>query len=597
MRDTIVRRVGFTQPHLDAFVRELRADATRRRAKELLLDYPTVYVVREEHSERYDVYVGETTDIFSRTIQHLKTDPASRDDWRQLAESEAAEMLVIGNAYFNKSLTLDVENRLMLYLTGVEAVKQLHNRRSNPQRMYYSQERFDEVFSEIWRELGRLDKKLFPAESIIRDSALFKASPFHKLTDQQLEAKRVVHREILDALVDPALSEAESGKLIVVQGAAGTGKTVLISSLFYELFQGDTRDDEPFAFQDLDAYLLVNHDEQLTVYQQIAAKLGLDRGSATRVSKPTTFITNHSSEEMVDVVLVDEAHLLWTQGKQSYRGKHQLKDLMRRAKVVVAVYDPEQAVATNQYWEPKLRQWLARQKTVVLDQQMRIASGPETWLWLRRLIDDGLVTPIPEDEDYEIRVFKDPAQMHAAIKQKASTAEQGLSRLLATYDWDFVAKREAPGGGKWQVEINDFRLPWNLQVDYSRSEKGRVRGLSWAEQPATVDEVGSIYTIQGFDLNYAGVIIGPSVKFVDGRVVCDREGSSNPQAVQRRSFSDGTKVDVSNELLRNQLNVLLTRGVHGLYIYACDPALQDALLDAQSGGVAAQQGRAPFPAG
>lgn len=583
MADTIVRKIGFTQPHLDEFVRELRANSKPPRVRELLLDFPTVYVVRQEQSERYDVYVGETTDIFSRTIQHLKTDPATRDDWRQLAESAAAEMLVIGNTYFNKSLTLDVENRLMLYLTGVESVKQLHNRRSNPQRMYYTQERFDEVFSEIWRALGRVDKRLFPAESIIRDSALFKASPFHKLTDQQLEAKRTVHGAILDALADPTLAAAESGKLIVVQGAAGTGKTVLISSLFYELFQGETRDDEPFAFQDLDAYLLVNHDEQLTVYQQIADKLGLSRGEKPRVTKPTTFITNHSPKEKVDVVLVDEAHLLWTQGKQSYQGKHQLKDLMRRAKVVVAVYDPQQAVATNQYWEPELRQWLSEQQTVILDQQMRIASGPETWLWLRNLIDDGRVTPIPEDQDYEIRIFDDPAEMHRAIKAKSANVEQGLSRLLATYDWDYVAKREAPDGGKWHVEIDHFRLPWNLQVEYSRSERRRVKGLSWAEQPATVDEVGSIYTIQGFDLNYAGVIIGPSVRLVDGRVVYDKEGSSNAQATQRRSLTDGSKVDVSDELLANQLNVLLTRGVHGLYIYACDPELRDALLAAQEG--------------
>ncbi|WP_235697653.1 DNA/RNA helicase domain-containing protein [Corynebacterium diphtheriae] len=33
--------------------------------------------------------------------------------------------------------------------------------------------------------------------------------------------------------------------------------------------------------------------------------------------------------------------------------------------------------------------------------------------------------------------------------------------------------------------------------------------LSWAEKPHTINEVGSIFTIQGFDLNYAGVIIGP----------------------------------------------------------------------------------------
>ena len=34
-------------------------------------------------------------------------------------------------------------------------------------------------------------------------------------------------------------------------------------------------------------------------------------------------------------------------------------------------------------------------------------------------------------------------------------------------------------------------------------------------------------------------------------------------------------------LLKNELNVLLTRGVKGLYIYAVDPALQEELMRRQ----------------
>lgn len=53
----------------------------------------------------------------------------------------------------------------------------------------------------------------------------------------------------------------------------------------------------------------------------------------------------------MDVVIVDEATLLWTQGKQAYRGKNQLHDLLERAKVVVAVFDQNQVLSTQQYWE------------------------------------------------------------------------------------------------------------------------------------------------------------------------------------------------------------------------------------------------------
>lgn len=45
-------------------------------------------------------------------------------------------------------------------------------------------------------------------------------------------------------------------------------------------------------------------------------------------------------------------------------------------------------------------------------------------------------------------------------------------------------------------------------------------------------------------------------------------------------FSDGKRSNFADKLLPNELNVLLTRGVHGLYLHAVDPALQKALEDA-----------------
>ena len=94
-----------------------------------------------------------------------------------------------------------------------------------------------------------------------------------------------------------------------------------------------------------------------------------------------------------------------------------------------------------------------------------------------------------------------------------------------------------------------------------------------------VNEIGSTFTIQGFDLSYVGVILGPSVQFKNGQIVFCPEFSKNDKATQNRSLSDGTKSKFGDILLRNEVKVLLTRGVKGLYIYACDPALREALKD------------------
>ncbi|CAB0577733.1 hypothetical protein FRC0129_00001 [Corynebacterium diphtheriae] len=104
--------------------------------------------------------------------------------------------------------------------------------------------------------------------------------------------------------------------------------------------------------------------------------------------------------------------------------------------------------------------------------------------------------------------------------------------------------------------------------------------LSWAEKPHTINKVGSIFTIQDLDLNYAGVIIGPSVQYRDGEIIFVPKESHNPNVRAKRTLSDGSKKSFTEDLLRNQLNVLMTRGVHGVYIYAVDPALQAELLKA-----------------
>ena len=124
-------------------------------------------------------------------------------------------------------------------------------------------------------------------------------------------------------------------------------------------------------------------------------------------------------------------------------------------------------------------------------------------------------------------------------------------------------------------------MPWNLQLKKENRKSINYNSLAWAEQPQTIGEVGSTFTIQGFDLNYVGVIIGPSVVFRDGKIQYVPENSKNEKAVRNRTLSDGRKQKFGERLLKNELNVLLTRGVKGLYIYAVDPALQEELLRRQ----------------
>lgn len=551
-----------------------------------LLDYPTVYIVHDEKKNReFSVYIGETSDIRQRTKQHLIEDPKKREDWESLANSDDSKIYIIGHDYFNKSLTLDIENKLMMYMSSIDSVQSVYNRRTNQQKEYYTVDKLDEIFSKIWRKLRNKNKTLFPVEKIIKDSALFKASPFHKLSDEQIQAKDKVILKIMEAL-----TRNQSGELILVAGEAGSGKTVLMSSLFYELKQLAQEESENIVLQEANSYLLVNHEQQLKVYQQIANKLGITSKKVPNlVSKPTTFINNHTPEEKADVVIVDEAHLLWTQGKQSYRGKNQLYDLMERAKVVVAVFDINQVLTTEQYWEEEELLTLEHEANlkgnfIRLENQMRINASQSTINWIRSMIDDRKINPILKDiKGYDLKIFNHPEELYQAIRKKAKDENSGISRIIATFDWEYVDKRKPEKDDYWRVKVGNWSLPWNLQLPQMKEQKRKNRNLSWAEQEQTIDEVGSTFTIQGFDLNYAGVIIGPSVKYRNGEIVFDRSFSQNKKATRQRTLKNGKKEQFSDMLLKNELNVLLTRGVNGLYIYAVDEELQKALLNAAKG--------------
>jgi hypothetical protein len=639
----------------------------------LIFNFPTVYVVSAESPNNkgdksaFIAYVGETNNIRNRTSQHLKADAKTRDDWgelRRLSDTDPSivHQYVIGHSHFNKSLTLDLENRMMQFLLGVDSIKSLNNLRTNPQGDYYTRDELEGIFTKAWRKLHKLNPKLFPAERVVRDSALFKASPFHELTDEQHQAERRILDAASEAIETGGEIDTEFGRLVLVQGAAGTGKTVLISHLFNTLMTDAMDEEEPLEQESAmeaplpRAVILINHDEQKRVYNEIAKKLGLQQKDDEIVLKPSQFIYRRSERktlpsgkqvpdtsrplEKIDIALVDEAHLLLTQGAQSYSGSNMLLDVMRRARVTVAVFDPSQILESRQQWSKHDLHLLTgaasqgrsvrfsritldegatiERASITLTQQFRIAANTDTVKWIDSFIDGEGIGMIPDSpgyyrngsyipEPYEIKVFDSPVDLYLAIREKSVDDEaHGLSRLLATYDWEYKSGKANSHSmdGKWNVELHKteagtwvmglaaddkagfikdgdslgskrFCHPWNYQLEPSKKTKG-IEGSSWAERPETIDEIGSTYTIQGFDLNYAGVIIGPSVKMRNGKLLFDSSASKSARATNRR----GGKVDYSNHNLHNELNVLLKRGVHGLYLFAVDPELQVALKQA-----------------
>jgi DUF2075 family protein/DNA replication protein DnaC len=591
----IIKRIEDTPKALDDYEHQLEQLPADVKERKCILEYPTVYIhSRKDNNGKYDAYVGESNDVFRRTREHFD-EAGKKKEWSHLLGGDhTADLWLIGHPHFNKSLTLDVENRFMLYLTAAETINPLINDKSNGQGSYYTSEEVIGIFTEIWQELHQKDRTMFPSVSSIENSAVFKASPFHKLYPDQEDAKNSILTIIHHALLT---NNEEKGQLIFVEGESGTGKTVLNSTLFYELCSEEDMTSHEKAWN---CHLLVNHEEQLKVYKDIAEKLMLTSVDDDFISKPTPFIKQYyvnnkkKKDSSVDVIFVDEAHLLLSQKRQAYNNGNMIEDLRKIGKVVVLMFDMCQVMHTQDYWTPTyidgLKSEAMRKKDTSgmsyyyrLTRQMRICGGDEIVNWINNFTDKGSILPIPYDKQYELRVFDSPFDMETQLKGKihANPEKYHLSRILATFDWPYSNGKKAADDGYWMVKIETpdgiWKMPWNKQLPLDKKNARKERKLSWAEQSQTINEVGSTFTIQGSDLSIAAVILGPSVRFKNGKVWYDGSKHADKKATNKRTLDNGEKMQFAELFIRNEVNVLLKRGVNGLYIYACDPELRKEL--------------------
>ncbi len=157
------------------------------------------------------------------------------------------------------------------------------------------------------------------------------------LTREQLQLKQAIFTFIKDHLHDaqPAV--------FMISGDAGSGKSAVLNTIFTELEQQVGNQTSPFSRTD--NHLLVNHNEMLKIYRELAGQNPFLHKN--RFEKPTPFINRYQKKgQHADVVFVDEAQLLLSQSDpfNHFNGDNQLAELLKLAQVLVLVLDFNQVV-------------------------------------------------------------------------------------------------------------------------------------------------------------------------------------------------------------------------------------------------------------
>lgn len=377
------------------------------------------------------------------------------------------------------------------------------------------------------------------------------------LLDEQQTAYSLVLRAVEESY------RANSKEAIIVSGGPGSGKSVIALSLLGALSRRGRS---------------VLHATGSSAFTQTLRRVAGSR--APRVRGMFKYFNQFIDAEPngLDVLICDEAHRIRETSANRYTraalrtGRPQVAELIDAARVPVFLLDENQVVRPGEIGSVDEVREAAEAagitaRVIELDGQFRCGGSRAYEVWVRRLL--GLEAGGPAvwegDAAFVLRATPGPSAMEDLLRRRM---DEGYgARLAAGYCWNW--SDPIPGGGlKEDVVIGDWSRPWNNK---KQSSHGGAPGTPyWASDDAGFDQVGCVYTAQGFEYDYAGVIMGPDLVWRESGWVARPEYSYDTQ-VKR-----GTPEEF-DRAVRNTYKVLLTRGMRGIAVHSTDPETQHLL--------------------
>lgn len=421
--------------------------------------------------------------------------------------------------------------------------------------------------------------------------------------DQELLAARILssirNKEIKNSISRLMKRDEDDSRVMVIQGAPGTGKTVValyILGKFLEKYKDRfrriayvTKTAEP---RDLLRDVINSMDAGEDVKDRLRSIL----------KTPDNIVSYNS--DTYDLLLIDEAHRISLGKDNAIEPAEYIAAMIRKSAVTVFFIDDSQTVsledcctietireaASRIYGTGKdLNRHLIIPKP--LEQQFRCKSS-NFMNWLYTIFPYGGYNPKPvkNDSDFDFGICNKLSDLKAWIDGKNENGE--TARIVAGYTHEWIS-RDSRRGGQPEFSDDECSMRWNKEKRQAREDNDKN---TWVLRDSA-DEVGCIHTIQGMTLDYVGVIIGKDVKRIGDHLMPDpmgraaddftiwKKGSrinytySDTSAVtaNKRKVLDGYSEDEksrANQIIFNTYRVLMSRGIKGCRIYCEDPGVR-----------------------
>ena len=536
------------------------------------LNWPIVYVINNDK----EAYIGETVNASRRIEQHLQSEQRQK----------LTEIRIISDGNFNKSVALDLESFLIKYMASDGKYVLQNGNNGIHDHEYFNKHEYRDEFRAIWNKLKKLGVVKNTIDEI-ENSEIYKYSPYKSLGDEQIEAVTSILRLFAEHNDEPLT--------VIVRGGAGTGKTIVAVYLMKYLadindpawMDSSSFDDEVDMTDVFDVFMSDNIRQikkiGLVVPQSSLQSSLKDVFNSVRlldksmVLTPAEVVDDYKKTgEPFDLLIVDEAHRL----RCRYRGNvshhptiinrnkalgldprmgTELDWIMLCSRNQILFRDELQTVRPCDLREEEFINILKShdrepKAQLALETQWRCKGGNDYINYMRDIL-SCCANGFKEIDNYDLKLYTDCHQMYEDIRKKND--EMDLCRMAAGFAWPW--NRNNPEAYTINIQGYDYR--WNRTTS------------NWITTPTAPEEIGCIHTLQGYDLNYAGIIIGNDIKYdtVNKRIISDK--TSYFDSLGKAGVADDP--EGLRDYLCNIYLTLLTRGIRGTYIYICDDALRE----------------------
>ena len=497
-----------------------------------LRNWPMLYIL--ENGKQ--AYIGQSNHVKTRMAEHL-----SNEEKRVFNKVH-----FIYSSRFNQSVTLDYEAKLIQYIVADKQFKVTNGNGGIADKEYYNKDSYNTEFYQLWKKLQR-EKLVKHSLEELEQSDLFKYSPFKELNDDQ--------RIAVDSIIK-SIHEDDS-QAIVVEGMPGTGKTIIAVYVLKYL-----RDQEEFKGKKI-GFVVPPTSLRKTMKSVFRSIYNL---KSSDVIGPADVV-----KEKYDILVVDEAHRLHQYKNISYMGpfkenceklgltteSDELDWILHQSQCAILFYDSDQVVGPSGINEERFESKLdVKQKRITrhkLHSQMRVHGGNNYIEFVNDIL-SGQANVKRSFDNYEFKVITDFRRFDSMQQEKE--AQFGLTRMAAGYAWEWASKNDK---GKIDIVIEGVPKQWNYKTE------------GWVEMDGSKDQVGCIHSIQGYDLNYAFIIMGEEIGYDPEK----KEIIIRPENYYDQNGKKTTTYDELKAYILNIYYVLLTRGIRGTYLYVCDEELRN----------------------